>query len=122
MAMSEKRLLLRLAKLGASSFETVGEVHQHQADMLRRLFKVGVDPGKYVGFDDCRSNDCGRMKCAEACWFGTRTQRMTEIPAVHQLLARAAGPVHVVRIVRDVWKCSIGNLNRVSIAAAIQHR
>jgi hypothetical protein len=120
MAKSEKQRLRRLAKLGASNFETTEQAQSQQDDLLRRLDRAGIDPGHYVGLDDCGQNGCGRMKCAEACWFGTRTRRMTEIPAVHKLFARAAGPVHVVRIVRGVWERPINSLNRVSIAAAKQ--
>ena len=118
--MSEKQRLRRLAKLGASNFETAEQAQSRQRDLLRRLDRANIDPGYYVGLDDCRPSDCGRMKCAEACWFGTRTRRMAEIPAIHQLFARAAGPVHVVRIVRGVWERPINSLNRVSIAAAKQ--
>jgi hypothetical protein len=119
-AMSEKQRLRRLAKLGALNFETAEKAQSRQRDLLRRLDTADIDPGYYVGLDACGPNDCGRMKCAEACWFGTRTRRMTEIPAVHQLFARAAGPVHVVRIVRGVWERPINSLNRVSIAAVKQ--
>ena len=120
MATSEKHLLRRLVKLGAASFETAEQAQSLQDDLLRRLDRAGIDLGHYVGLDDCGPNYCGRMRCAEACWFGTRTRRMTEIPAVHKLFTRAAGPVHVVRIVRGVWERPIGNLNRVSIVAAKQ--
>ena len=120
MATSEKQRLRRLAKLGASNFETAEQAQSLQHDLLHRLDRAGIDPGHYVGLDDCGSNYCGRIRCAEACWFGTRTRRMSEIPAVHRLFAKAAGPVHVVRVVRGVWERSIGNLNRVSIAAAKQ--
>ena len=120
MAKSEKQRLRRLAKLGASNFETTEQAQGRQRDLLRKLDRAGIDPGHYVGLDDCGSNYCGRIRCAEACWFGTRTRRMTEIPAVHRLFAKGAGTVHVVRVVRGVWERSVGNLNRVSIAAAKQ--
>jgi hypothetical protein len=120
MATSERKALRMLAKLGAVNFDTAEQAQSRQRDLLRRLDRADIDPGYYVGLDDCAPNYCGRMKCAEACWFGTRTRRMTEIPAVHKLFTRAAGPVHVVRIVRGVWERPIGNLNSVSIAAAKQ--
>jgi hypothetical protein len=120
MAISEKRRLRRLAKFGASNFETAEQAQSLQDDLLRRLGRADIDPGHYVGLDDCSSNYCGRMKCAEACWFGTRTRRMSEIQAAYRLLAKAAGPVHIVQVIRGVWERSIGNLNRVSIAAAKQ--
>lgn len=120
MTTSQVNSVRRLARLGASNLEPISETRQCQADMLRRLEQAGVDPGYYVGLDDCGPNDCGRVKCAEACWFGTRARRITEIPAVHQLFAQAAGPIHVVRVVRGVWERPIDNLNRVSIAAAKQ--
>ena len=53
MATSEKSLLMRLAKLGVSNFETIDDARQRQAEMLRRLEQAGIDPGYYVGLDDC---------------------------------------------------------------------
>ena len=120
MAMSEKQRLSRLAKIGASNFEKAEQAQGLQDDLLHRMDRAGIDPGHYVGLDDCGSNYCGRIRCAEACWFGTRTRRMSEIPAVYRLIAKAAGPVHIVRVVRGVWERPIGDLNRVSIAAAKQ--
>ena len=109
-----------LAKIGASNFEKAEQAQGLQDDLLHRMDRAGNDPGHYVGLDDCGSNYCGRIRCAEACWFGTRTRRMSEIPAVYRLIAKAAGPVHIVRVVRGVWERPIGDLNRVSIAAAKQ--
>jgi hypothetical protein len=89
MASSERVLLRRLAKLGASNFETIGETHERQADLLRGLEQAGIDPGYCVGLDDCGPHHCGRLKCAEACWFGTRARRIREICAIHQLFAKS---------------------------------
>jgi hypothetical protein len=120
MAMSEAIFMKRLPKLGVSNFETVDDTQQRQADMLRRLEQAGIDAGHYVGFDDCGPNHCGRLKCAEACWFGTRARRMREITAVHQLFAKSTGPIHVVHVVRGVWERPFNELKTVSIAAAKQ--
>jgi hypothetical protein len=120
MATSEKSRLMRLAKLGVSNFETVADTRQRQADMVRRLEQAGIDPGYYVGLDDCRPNHCGRLKCAEACWFGTRARRMSEIAAVHQLFTQSPGAVYRVSVVRTAWERPFNELNGVSIAAAKQ--
>jgi hypothetical protein len=120
MASSEKTLLRRLGKLGVSTFETVNETRALQTDLLRRLEQLGIDPGDYVGFDDCGPNDCGRVNCAEACWFGTRRRRLTEILAVYKLLQQCEGPLYEVRIVRESWRRPVGNLKANRIAAAKQ--
>jgi hypothetical protein len=115
-----KQLLRRLARLGASNFETVADTRQRQADMLQRLEESGIDPGYYVGLRDCGPYHCGLVKCAEACWFGTRARRIREIPAIHQLFTQSTGPIHVVQIVRGVWERPFHQLGRVSVAAAKQ--
>jgi hypothetical protein len=120
MALSDKSLSKRLAKLGVSNFETVDDARQRQAEMLRRLERAGIDQGYYVGLDDCGPNYCGRLKCAEACWFGTRARRLREIAAVHQLFTQSPGPVYRVSVVRTTWERPFNELNRISIAAAKQ--
>jgi len=120
MATSEKTLLRRLAKLGISNFETVEEARRRQAEMLRRLEHAGFDPGYSVGFDDCGPDRCGRVNCAEACWFGTRARRMSEIAAVHQLFTQSTGPIFRVTVVRTAWERPFNELNGISITAAKQ--
>jgi hypothetical protein len=120
MATSEKTLLIGLAKLGISNFETVDDARRRQAEMLRRLEQAGIDPGYYVGLDDCGPNCCGRLKCAEACWFGTRARRMSEIAAVHQLFTQSTGPVFRVTVARTAWERPFHEVNRISIHAAKQ--
>jgi hypothetical protein len=88
--------------------------------MLRRLKHVGIDPGYYVGLEDCGPNDCGRINCAEACWFGARRRRLTEISPVQRLFQQRQGPLYEVRIVRGSWQQLIGHLKVGSIAAARQ--
>ena len=113
-----KKRARQLAKLGIVDFETVAAAARRQQDMLRRLERVLSDPGRLGGLADCDKNYCGRVKCSEVCQFGTRRRRLTEIPAVHRLLSKSAGPLYEVRIGRGAWAQSAGKLNRVSIAAA----
>jgi hypothetical protein len=109
-----------LAVLGVSKFETIDETRQHQRDLLQRLRRDVIDPGFYAGLEDCGTNYCGRLKCAEACYFGTRRRRLNEIAAVHRLLANVTGPLFEMRVVRGGWAHSFGQLHNVSIKAAKQ--
>ena len=93
----------RIAKLGVSDFETVAATERLKNDMLRRLERVLFDPGRLAGLAACDQRYCGRKKCAEVCPFGTRRRRLTEIPAVHRLLRKSAGPLYEVRIGRGAW-------------------
>ena len=108
----------RIAKLGISDFETVAATERLQNDMLGRLERVLFDAGRLDGLKHCKENDCSRLKCSEVCQFGTRRRRLTEIPAVHRLLRKSAGPFYEVRVGRGAWAQPAGKLNRVSIAAA----
>jgi hypothetical protein len=115
-----KRAYRRLLKLGISNFETVSRTRKRQADMLRRVERAGVDPGDYAGLDDCGPNDCGRIKCAEVCWFGSRRRRLEEIPATVELFKNAKPPIHEVRIIRESWQRPAGSLYDLSIMAMKQ--
>jgi hypothetical protein len=114
----KKRKVHRLAKLGITDFETVATTQRTQNDMQGRLERVLADPGRVAGLADCDKNYCGRVKCSEVCQFGTRRRRLKEIPAVHHLLRKSAGPLCEVRVGRGGWAQPAGKLNRVSIAAA----
>jgi len=48
MATSKAKPSRRLAKLGASNIETVGEVRRRQADLLRGLEQAGIEPGQVL--------------------------------------------------------------------------
>jgi hypothetical protein len=110
--------LHRLAKRGITDFETVAATERLQDDMLERLERGLSDPGRLAGLADCDKNHCGRKKCSEVCQFGTRRRRLTEIPAVHRLLRKSAGPFYEVRVGRGAWAQPAGRLNRVSTVAA----
>jgi hypothetical protein len=118
--LSEKKVFRRLAKLGVSNFETIDETRQRQAIMLRRLKNSNIDWGYYAGLADCSPEHCGRVKCAEGCYFGTHHRRISEIAAVHRLFALTDGPLCEVRIIREVWARPFGQLGAVSIKAAKQ--
>jgi hypothetical protein len=129
---SDRKLLRRLVRLGVVNIDSVEEAAQRQADMLRRLKQARVDPGYYIGLEDCGPDDCGRVNCAEACWFGARrrwlteisaVQRLfqqTEISAVQRLFQQCQGPLYEVRIIRESWQQPIGHLKVGSITAAKQ--
>ncbi len=108
----------RLGKLDVTDFETVTATEQLQNDMLQRLEQVLFDAGQLAGLADCKKNYCGRLKCSEVCQFGSRHRRLTEIPAVHRLLRRSAGPFCEVRVSRSGWAQPAGKLDRANITAA----
>ena len=114
----KKKRARQLAKLGIVDFETAAATERLQNDMLRRLERVLFDPGRLAGLADCDKSYCGRVKCSEVCQFGTRRRRLTEIPAVHRLLRKSAGPLYEVRVSRGGWAQPAGKLDRASIAAA----
>ena len=118
MAVPERKTLGRLAKLGASNIERIDHTRRLQTDMLRLLERAGLDHGHYVGFRDCRRNHCGLIKCAEACWFGSRRRWLDDALASYGLLQRHRGPLYEVRIVREQWQRPIGQLKTCSISAA----
>jgi hypothetical protein len=117
---SDRELLRRLTRLGVVNIESVEETAQRQTDMLRRLKQARVDPGYYVGLEDCGPDDCGRVNCAEACWFGARRRWLTEISAVQRLFRQCQGPLYEARIIRESWQQPIGHLKVSSIAVAKQ--
>jgi hypothetical protein len=119
---SHAKLSKRPAELGASRIETVKDTCALQIDMLRRLKHSGIDRGYYVGLDECGVAYCGRVNCAEACWFGARRRRLREMAAVQSLFQKCQGPHYEVRIIRESWQQPIGELKVGSIAAAKQFK
>ena len=118
--MDAEKQLRRMAKLGITDFETVEDVGRMQKDMLRRLKRSSVDPDRYAGLADCRSDFCGRVNCLEGCCFGTYRRRLAAIPAIHDLLQKCNTPLFEVRIGRGVWVRPFGKLQEASIEAAKQ--
>jgi hypothetical protein len=120
MTMTEKAPLGRVAPLRIAAVETAKDVEKLQKDMLRRLKESSVDPDRYAGLADCGPDHCGRVNCLEACWFGTRRRRENEIAAIRRLLQPESETLHEVRAVHGVRCCLMGDLDKVSIAAAKQ--
>jgi hypothetical protein len=110
----------RATRLVTTNIDSIDEAADRQADMLRRLKHAGTDLGYYVGLEDCGPNDCGRVKCAEACWFGARRRRLKEISSVWRLLQQFQGPLYEMRIIRESWRQPIDHLMVDSIAIAKQ--
>ena len=118
--MDAEKQLRRMAKLGITDFETVEDVGRMQKDMLRRLKRSSVDPDRYAGLADCRSDFCGQVNCLEGCCFGTYRRRLAAIPAIHDLLQKCNPPLYEVRIGRGVWVRPFGKLQEASTEAAKQ--
>jgi hypothetical protein len=110
--------LRHLTKIGIKDFETPSDAEHIQKDMLRRFERSSLDPGRYWGLTDCRSNYCAYKICQEACWFGTRRRRLKEISAIYRLLKEVDGPLHEVRLIRGSWALPFGNLRDTNIGVA----
>jgi hypothetical protein len=110
--------LRHLTKIGIKDFETPSDAEHIQKDMLRRFERSSLDPGRYWGLTDCRSNYCAYKNCQEACWFGTRRRRLKEISAIYRLLKEVDGPLHEVRLIRGSWALPFGNLRDTNIGVA----
>jgi len=119
MAMSDRKLSKRVAKIGASNFESVEDTARRQADMLRRLEEAGLGPA-YVGFHDCRPDYCGLVHCAAGCWFNIRRRWLNDVLAAYKMFRRLPGPLYEVRVIPQAWQQPLGNLRLTNIAAAKQ--
>ncbi len=111
---------LEMRRFGVSDFESIDDVNRAQQDMLRRLSDTSIKPRRYAGFADCEPDRCGRDTCKEACAFGTRRRRLDEIRSALRLLKATDGPICEVRLARASWTRPVGDLRKVSIAAAKQ--
>src|SRR6516162_9403038 len=97
--------------------ETVEDMQRLQNDLIHRMATTSIEPGRYEGLADCGPDYCGRGKCIEACWLGTRRRRLFEIARVYRLFERIEGPAYEVRIIRRTWPRPIGRLHDLNIAA-----
>lgn len=100
--------------------ESVKECGQRQHEMIERLERTECAPRLLDGLSDCDGNDCGRDKCTEGCWLGTRRRRVANIVSGHELLSAHSGPVYAVCIVHPLWRAKVGNVADTSINAARQ--
>jgi hypothetical protein len=66
----------RLTKLGIAKFETVREVRHFQNDLIPMLKRGGLEARRWRALGKCDPIRCGRTKCSDACWFGTRRRRL----------------------------------------------
>ncbi len=116
----DRRARRRIAKLGIADFETVDDLRRRQRDLVRRLADAGLDTYGMRRLRNCSTDRCARKSCSEACPFAAYRLRLKEIPAAYRLISRAAGPIYEVRVARGSWARPIGELAKVSLAAATQ--
>ena len=112
--MSMKSLVKKIRKLGINLNTNAG-ARRLQGDLLQRLRQANVKEQRYAGLADCGPSRCGGESCSEVCPFGMRRRRASGILAVHRLVKRLPGPVHQVRLARDVWERRTGELHLVSL-------
>ena len=116
--MTDRNQIRRLTKLGIGDFELADEVKRRQDDLVERLKANMWFRNRSNTLAHCTTNHCSSAKCVEVCAFADWRRRLQDIPAAYRLLKKATGPIHEVRVIRGVWARPIGNLHKVSIAAA----
>jgi hypothetical protein len=112
--MSMKSLVKKIRKLGINLNTNAG-ARRLQGDLLQRLRQANVKEQRYSGLADCGPSRCGRESCSDVCPFGMWRRLASSILAVHRLVKRLPGPVHQVRLARDVWERRTGELHLVSL-------
>jgi hypothetical protein len=91
-----------------------------QADILERLRQTDLSRAKYKGLAKCGARRCGMKRCRNVCAYGTERRLEQQGAAAHKLLKKVGGPYFEVHVGRHGWQKSIGNLDKVSLAAAKQ--
>ena len=91
-----------------------------QADILDRLRQTDLARAKYKGLAECEAQSCGMKRCRDVCRYGSERRLDQQAAAARKLLKRVGGPYFEVHVGRQTWQQPLGNLDKVSVAAAKQ--
>ena len=118
--MTDRNQIWRITTLGIGDFELADAVKRRQDDLRERLKANMWFRNRSKALAQCTTSHCGSAKCLEVCAFADWRRRLEEIPAAYQLIKKTDGPLYEVRVVRGIWARPVGDLSKVSIAAAKQ--
>jgi hypothetical protein len=117
--MSDRKLLKRVKRFGATNFESVKETAKRQADLLCRLRENGRDD-PYIGLNDCRPDFCGLVRCSAGCWFNLRRRWLNGVFSAYKLFCHIPATHYEVRIIPQAWQRPSGKLGSMNIQSAKQ--
>jgi hypothetical protein len=104
-----------VTSLPFTAFETEDEVAQLQRELLSFVKRTGALDRLHSQLLACGRHHCGAGKCIEACWFGARQRRLTEVPRVCRLFRQSRRPMFEVLLSRAAWSRPIGQLRSANI-------
>jgi hypothetical protein len=88
-----------------------------QKEMLACLQKTDQDPISYAGLAYCSPQNCGRVGCSEACWFGGLRRQHDAKADFARLLQPHKRDLYRVTVLRPRWNRRYGELLEVDGAA-----
>ncbi|MCX7314022.1 MAG: hypothetical protein NTV56_20500 [Alphaproteobacteria bacterium] len=91
-----------------------------QADIVARLRRTDLPRAKYKGLAKCGVQGCGMKRCRDVCAYGSERRLERQAAAARKLLKKVGGPHFEVHVGRQTWQRPVGDLDKVSLAAAKQ--
>ena len=99
---------------------TTSKTKLAQADIIARLRRTDLPLAKYKGLAKCGAQGCGMKRCRDVCRYGSERRLDRQAAAARKLLKKIGGPYFEVHVGRQTWQRPVGDLDKVSLAAAKQ--